>query len=253
MTVWAISDLHLAFGVPSKSMEVFGELWHGYAQKIESNWKDLVKPDDLVLIPGDISWGLKLEEALVDLNWIDKLPGTKVLIRGNHDYWWASKAKLQTIMPPSIHFIHNDAFLWNGIAIGGVRLWDSPEYNFDAIVHFQENPRARKKTSEEKEKEKKEAEKIFTRDLERLKLSLDQLDPSANVRIALTHYPPIGLDLKPSRASALLEHYKINHCLFGHLHNIKTEEPLFGAARGVHYALTSCDYLNFVPLKVTKT
>ena len=250
MSVWALSDPHLSFSVPDKSMEAFGPLWHGYVEKIEKNWKVCVREEDLVLVPGDICWATKPEEAMIDLAWIDALPGTKVLLKGNHDYWWGSKKKILELLPPSIHIIQNDAYCWNGIAIGGSRLWDTEEYNFNKFIHFQENPRARIKTEEDREKEKKEAEKIFTRELERLRLSLSGLDPKAKRRIALTHYPPIGADMKPTRASTILEEFKIEACIFGHLHNIDKEHTLFGQARGVHYHLTSCDYLDFTPLKI---
>lgn len=231
-------------------MEAFGPAWKEYAEKIAANWKRLVAPDDLVLLPGDISWAMKLEDALVDLQWIDQLPGEKIILRGNHDYWWSSSSKLAKIMPKSIRFIHNNAHKWNDVAIGGSRLWDTPEYSFNSYITFQENPLARKKTEEEKLKEKEEEERIFARELERLKLSLSQLDPQAKVRIALTHYPPIGADLCPSKASQILEEFKIDLCVFGHLHNVTAGSLPFGKARGVQYIFSSCDYLNFEPVLV---
>lgn len=155
MTVWVLSDPHLAFGVPEKTMEAFGPSWKDYANKIEQHWRETIGPDDLVLLPGDISWAMQLDEALVDLKWIDALPGTKVIIRGNHDYWWSSSAKLSKVMPPSIHFINNNVFNWKGITIGGSRLWDTPEYSFNQFIEFQENPRARIKTPEDLAKKKK--------------------------------------------------------------------------------------------------
>ncbi|MBS0620733.1 MAG: metallophosphoesterase [Verrucomicrobia bacterium] len=250
MTIWALSDPHLAFGAPSKSMEVFGPDWKDYAEKIATHWKQQIAPSDLVLIPGDISWAMKLEEALIDLKWIDALPGTKLLIRGNHDYWWSSKAKMTPLLPPTIHCLHNDAFVWNEVAIGGSRLWDTQEYNFNTYITFQENPRARMKTPEELLKEKEEDERIFARELERLKLSLSQLKKECKTQIAMTHYPPIGADLAPSKASAILEAHQIDICVFGHLHNVKKGSLPFGEARGVKYLFTSCDYLDFIPLRV---
>ncbi len=250
MTIWAISDLHLAFGVPSKTMEVFGPEWKDYAQKIQTHWKSLIKPEDLVLIPGDLSWGMRLEEALVDLQWIDDLPGTKVIIRGNHDYWWSSSSKMSKVMPPSIHFITNNAFHWQDVTIGGARLWDTPEYSFSNYIVFRENPFAKVKSSEELAAEKEGEEKIFQRELERLKLSLKELSPKASLRIALTHYPPIGANLEPSRASQILEEFRIDICIFGHLHNIRAGSLPFGQARSVKYLFTSCDYLGFQPLKI---
>ena len=243
MRIWAIADLHLAVSVPAKDMAIFGPLWEGYMEKISAAWKELIKPEDLVLIPGDICWAMRLEEAKADLDWIDALPGTKVMIRGNHDYWWSSAKKMSQAFPPSIHFIHNTAFHWNDVAIGGTRLWDTPEYNFNEYVHFQENPRA-----QPPEKEQNQSEGIFERELERLKMSLRQMNPKAKLKIVMTHYPPIAADLRPSRTAAILEEFGIQICVFGHLHNLKKEKPLFGEARGVRYHLTACDYLDFYPL-----
>jgi predicted phosphohydrolase len=250
MSIWALSDPHLAFGVPGKTMEAFGPLWENYADKIATNWQKLIAPQDLVLIPGDISWATHLQDALVDLQWIHALPGTKVILKGNHDHWWGSSKKLSEMLPPSIHFIQNNVFNWNSVTIAGARLWDTPEYTFDGYIEFRENPRARIKTPEQIAKEKEDEERLFQRELERLKLSLSLLDKKAITRIALTHYPPIGPDLQPSRASALLEEHKIDICVFGHLHSVRSNSLPFGTARGVKYLFTSCDYLDFVPLKV---
>lgn len=250
ISIWALSDLHLAFGAPEKSMEIFGSDWKDYPEKIASSWKKTVCPEDLVLIPGDISWAMNLKNAIVDLEWIDALPGTKCILRGNHDYWWGSHAKLSQAMPPTILFIHNNALLWNGVAIGGTRLWDTDEYRFDQFIEFQENPKARVKTPEILLKEKEEGKRIFARELERLKLSLSQLDPNARLKIALTHYPPIGADLQPSSTSKILEDHQINYSVFGHLHRVRKGTLPFGKARNVSYLFTSCDYLDFVPMKV---
>src|SRR5579872_4430811 len=179
MSIWALADLHLAFSVPDKSMEFFGPSWHQYAEKIEKNWRALISPEDLVLIPGDICWAMHLEQALVDLKWIDALPGTKVILRGNHDYWWTSPSKMAKVMPPSIHFIQNNAFNWNQVSIGGSRLWDTPEYSFGTFIEFQENPRARPQEVKTDAEEAETEEKIFVRELERLKLSLKQLNKNA--------------------------------------------------------------------------
>jgi predicted phosphohydrolase len=187
---------------------------------------------------------MRLEEALIDLAWIDALPGKKILLRGNHDYWWSSKAKLMKAMPPSIQCIHNDAILWQDVAIGGSRLWDTYEYQFNDYIEYRENPL-------QKELQKSpEPEIIFVRELERLSLSLKQLSPSARTRIAITHYPPIGANLCPSRASEILEQFQIQYCIFGHLHNVRKQALPFGLARGITYVLTSCDYLDFKPLRI---
>lgn len=245
MPVWAIADLHLALGVPEKSMEAFGEPWVNYIQKIKDKWLAHIKSDDLVLIPGDISWAMRLEDAAIDLNWIHELPGTKVMIRGNHDYWWTSISKIERILPPSIHLIQNNVFKWKDYSIGGARLWDSSEYHFNSYIEFKENPRARKLSEEDHNPA--EADRIFQRELSRLELSLKSMDKDGSVRIAMTHYPPIGANLSPSAASKLLEKYQIQTCVFGHLHNVKKKLELFGESNGIRYLLTSCDYLDFIP------
>jgi uncharacterized protein len=248
MPVWAIADLHLSFGVPNKGMEVFGQQWADHHQKIADNWRSRINADDLVLIPGDISWAMRPEEAKADLDWIHQLPGTKVILRGNHDYWWSSLKKVEEVTPPSIHLIQNNSFKWKNIAIGGTRLWDSPDFSFNSYVEYVENPRAKKLLEPETPPE--ETQKVFQRELGRLELSLKSLDKQSPIRIAMTHYPPISADLKNSPAGAILEKYGINYCVFGHLHNIRPKTPMFGTKNGVKYILTSCDYLEFNPIKV---
>jgi uncharacterized protein len=252
MTVWAIADLHLSFGVPDKAMGVFGPQWVDHAEKIALNWRALVSKDDLVLIPGDISWAISPEQAKMDLDWIHDLPGTKVMLRGNHDYWWTSLSKVKKALPPSIYPIQNNAFFWNDIAVGGARLWDSSEYNFNEFVDFKENPKARAGVEEVTAEEN---DKIFQRELLRLETSLKELDAKAKPnqkRIVMTHYPPISADLQSSAASALLERYKIDICVFGHLHNLKPDSTPFGVKNGVHYIITACDAysVNFAPVKL---
>lgn len=249
MSIWALADLHLSFGAPDKTMEAFGPAWKNYQEKIKERWTSLISPKDLVLLAGDISWAMKLQDALIDLIWIDALPGTKLLLKGNHDYWWPSSQKLSQALPPSIKFIYNNAFRWKDVAIGGTRLWDSEEYDFGPYVEYAFNPMASKEPINIGKKIE-EDRKIFERELERLKLSLSQLDPSAKHRIAMTHYPPIGADLKPSAASKILEEAKIEACVFGHLHNVRPGSLPFGTARGVRYIFASCDYIDFNPIKV---
>jgi len=245
MTIWAIGDLHLSFGVPDKAMDFFGPLWKEHAANIEKNWRTCISPQDLVLIPGDISWAMRPEEAVADLAWIDHLPGTKVIIRGNHDFWWSSIGQVRKILPPSIHAIQNDVFRWQNYSIAGARLWDTSEYSFGEYIVYQENPR-----QSPHEENPAEDEKIFVRELGRLELSLKALGKDDTYRIAMTHYPPIGAHLQDSRASQLLEKYGVKLCVFGHLHNLKPNAQLFGERNDITYLLTSCDYLNFKPLKI---
>ena len=245
MKIWALADLHLPLGAPDKSMEAFGLPWHNYVTRIEENWKKRVSDDDLMLIAGDISWAMKLEDALIDLQWIDALPGKKVILKGNHDYWWPSNKKLSEVLPPSIQFINNTAVTIDDVTIGGVRLWDSPEYNFSEYITFVENPLVK-----EKPLEPEKSTRIFNRDLERLRISLEQMDPNANYRIAMIHYPPISADLQDSQVSKILEEFNINVCIFGHLHNVKKDRPLFGEKNQILYLFTAADYLEFDPLLV---
>ncbi len=249
MRIWAIGDLHLSFGVQNKSMDIFGPAWEKHAEKIATNWKSLIRAEDLVLIPGDLSWALKLEEAIPDLQWVHELPGTKVLIKGNHDFWWGSLNKLAPVLPPSIHLIQNNVFNWKDVSIGGARLWDTPEYSFSSLVEYRENASAKKKDPEELVQQEL-SEKLFNKELERLKLSLGLLNPQASLRLAMTHYPPIGADLQPSRAAQILEQHGITVCVFGHLHNLKANLDIFGTARGVKYVLAACDYIHFQPIAI---
>lgn len=250
MKIWAIADLHLSFGVPQKSMEFFGAPWMGYTDKLAANWKKEIAPDDLVLIAGDISWALKWEEALVDLQWIDALPGKKVLLRGNHDYWWGSLKKMMKEMPPSIQLIQNNSLTYDNVCIGGARLWDTSEFSFSQYIEYVENPRAKKLHDKEEAIQEDLSDKIFERELIRLKLSLDTMDKKAPIRIAMTHYPPISGTLQPSIASKMLEDHGIQICVFGHLHNLKKNAQLFGEKNGIKYLFTACDYLDFKPLRL---
>jgi predicted phosphohydrolase len=245
--VWTIADLHLSFGTPNKKMDVFGERWVNHEERVKEHWQQLVHLDDLVLIPGDISWGMTPEQALPDLEWIHQLPGTKVMIKGNHDYWWTSLKKLEKILPPSIHLIQNNAFVWNNIAIAGTRLWDDVNLSFDGYIEMKDNPLV--KTLVEAPLNE-ETVKIYNRELMRLENSLKAIPKHCEERIAMTHYPPVGPLLQPSAASSLLEKYGVELCTFGHLHCLKRESPLFGKLNGIEYVFAACDYLDSTPVCV---
>ena len=206
-------------------MSKFG--WINHTQEIEKNWKNTVHKEDLVLIPGDISWAKNPKEAIPDLEFLHALPGTKLLLKGNHDYWWPSNQKLSELLPPSLHFICNTIFNFKSVTIGGTRFWDSPEYNlnYEAKIDL----------------------KLYERELERLKVSLTNLDPLAKTRIIMTHYPPIGMDMADSAASRLFEEFHIDFALFGHIHNMPPTPRLYGKKGNVQYLLTACDYLSFTP------
>jgi uncharacterized protein len=248
MNIFAIGDLHLSFGTPRKEMDIFGPEWVDHHEKIKNFWDSHVKEEDLVLIPGDISWAKTLDEAQKDLDWIGARPGTKVLIRGNHDYWWQAISKVRKALPPSCHAIQNDAFLFKDIGISGTRLWDSREYSFSEFIDI----KGPLEKEEIKEKYTQDDEKIFGRELLRLEASIKALPQNVRLRICMTHYPPIGAHLSDSQCSHLFESAHIDHVIFGHLHSLKKGQDLFGEKNGVSYHLVSCDYLNFTLLKVAE-
>jgi len=241
MSIWAIADLHLSFGTPNKKMDVFGPRWANHEERLAKHWQECISPNDLVLLPGDISWAMHMDQALQDLEWIAKLPGTKLMIRGNHDYWWGSISKVRKHLPPSIHAIQNDSFTWNEIAIGGSRLWDSSEFSCSELFEMTDGPLISGTD--------KDGERIYQRELRRLEMSLKTLDSEAKYRIAMTHYPPIGPQLEASSTSELMDKYKIDICVFGHLHNVlSSKKTPFGKRSQTEYRLTSCDHLECQPL-----
>jgi predicted phosphohydrolase len=245
MKVWAIGDPHLSCGIEGKKMDVFGSNWESHHLKIYDSCHRLVKDEDLLLIPGDISWALKTEDATKDLEFIASLPGTKIISKGNHDYWWPSNKRLQEILPNRVLSAQNCVVNLANYSIIGVRLWDTDEFNFDEIIDYKPNPKKNDKIQSTKE----DNEKIFQKELVRLENSLKLLD-QGKYKILLCHYPPIGLDLKDSRASKLIDQYKVDLCVFGHLHNVKNIPNLFGTKNQTRYVLTSCDYLDFTPIQV---
>jgi len=248
--IWAIADLHLSFGTENKDMSLFGPNWIGWTEKIERHWKRHVSQDDLVLIPGDISWAKRLDEALVDLLWLDALPGTKVILRGNHDYWWTSLQKLESHLPSTLKILHNQAVNWNHVSIAGTRLWDSPAYHCLDLIDFEGDTYQKK--LDEIEETRKENQRLYHREIHRLELSLQHLDPKARLKIAMTHYPPLDPSLKRTPVTDLLETYGIDLCVFGHLHKLKKPLVYFGEKNGIRYYLTSSDVLNFCPLEIAE-
>lgn len=250
MKVFAISDPHLSFDTPGKKMDVFGPEWTGHPEVMARGWRETVRPEDIVLVAGDISWARHLDGAEADLAFLASLPGRKVLIRGNHDYWWASPSKIRAALPEGIFIIQNDAVTIDGVSIAGTRLWDDPEIRFGPMAY---RPRARESgVVMAPPREPGENEKILLRELHRLKLSLDALEVGAALRIVMVHYPPTSPDLAPSRSVKIIEEAGVDLCVFGHLHGLLPlrENPLFGERNGVRYLLTSCDYLDFQPIEI---
>lgn len=259
MRIFAISDPHLSLGVEGKSMEKFGTQWANHHKKIATACAACVTEDDLLLLPGDISWALRIDDARVDLDWVASLPGTKVICRGNHDYWWQGITKVRNALPEGVHAVHSDAIAIPGpsgpIHLCGTRLWDVPGLSFADLVAWRTNGENISRAPRSKE-EIARSEKLYRRELGRLDNALAAMngltgDPAA--RIALVHYPPTSSDLGDTDLTARFEAARIDHVVFGHLHSLKTDlPPLFGKKNGVRYHLTSCDYLDFQPLCISK-
>ena len=231
MAIWAISDLHLSLN-SDKPMDVFGDHWIGHHERMAKSWDELVDKDDLVLVPGDNSWALKLDEASKDLAWIHQRPGTKMLLKGNHDYWWTGIGKVRQAMPHTLRALQNDTLEWNDYRIAGARLWNQPGHrNF---------------TSDD--------ERIYKREIERLQLSLNmaqkQCAKDNKTLIVMVHYPPFR-DGKPSIFTEMIEASGTDLCIYGHLHGRNSHHRAFeGEHHGVNYHLVACDYLNFKPVKL---
>ncbi len=237
MRVFAIGDLHFD-SKKEKPMDIFGSNWIDHEEKIVRNWQKSVSDDDLVLIPGDISWAIRLEDAIKDLEIIDKLPGKKVLIRGNHDYWWATKNKLCNLKFKTIEFLVNDVFANDKVIVCGVRGWeDAPDNELikNSIINNNEET---SRIIDDK--------KIFNRELNRLKIALKMTKDSNLYKIAMLHYPPFNNDKSPNDFVALMKEYNINKCIYGHLHGKDGHKNVVeGNIEGIDFVCVSSDYLNF--------
>jgi predicted phosphohydrolase len=245
MNVFALADFHLSFDTPGKSMEVFGTTWQDWTEKISTHCHAMITSSDLLLIAGDISWASTLDQAKKDLDYIASLPGKKVIIKGNHDFWWPSYKKLLEYLPSSVFAVQNNSLQFGNISIGGTRLWDSEEYSFANYIDFSEDCFGK----EEIKPFSLEDARIFERELGRLELSLKTM-PTSSKKIFMTHYPPIGAYLAPSKASRLIESYGVEVCVFGHLHSVKKGLSLFGSTNQTKYILTSCDFCEFKPVQI---
>ena len=218
--IFAIGDLHFDY-TQEKPMNIFGDNWENPEEKIIENWKEVVREDDLVLLPGDISWALKLDTAAYDLKRIDELPGIKIISKGNHDYWWSSLNKMNNHGYKTINFIHNNSFEYKGYSICGTRGWAARD-----SFEFSEND-----------------EKIYPREVQRLKNSLDSC---VNKKIiAMIHYPPFNQDLGVNEFSQTLSDYKVEKCVYGHLHGKGHKFSYEGDLEGVDYHFVASDFLDF--------
>ena len=230
--IWAIGDLHLDHK-KEKPMDVFGKKWENHEEKIFSSWENSVAEDDRLLVVGDISWALKLEEGEEDLRRIDALPGKKFLIKGNHDYWWSSMNKLKGLDLKTVEFLHNTGAVDGNVAFCGSRGWtDIDATGFD-----------------------EQDEKIYKRELNRLQLSIDDMEKKAKdsaieKRIALLHYPPFNAKGEPNDFADLLSAAGIDICIYGHLHSFGHKFIVEGEINGVRYYCVSSDYIDFEPRKI---
>jgi uncharacterized protein len=251
MKVFAIGDLHLGHAV-HKPMDIFGPQWKDHAQQIAGNWQERVSDQDLVLVPGDVSWAMRLVEAEEDLRWLDRLPGRKVLLKGNHDYWWPSITRLREhLQGTSLFALQYDSLTIGGVSVCGTRLWTMPglEIPYEDPLEIPPEQAHGHGSSDPGGSDMPHAEKIFRREVGRLKLSLDSIEPGAHLRIVMTHFPPTDETGKETNLTRLLESYRTDICVFGHLHNLdlppgKTWDFL---KNGVRYVLVSCDSVDFTP------
>ena len=221
MKVFAISDLHLSFGT-NKPMDVFGGNWTNYLEKIVEDWRAKVCDDDVVLIAGDISWAMKLDETKEDFNFLKNLPGKKIITRGNHDYWWASISGVREVLPENVFALQNDAIKIGDFIFCGTRGWTVPENAF-------ETP---------------QDEKIFKREIIRLDMSLaaaKRLQTNGEKIVAMIHFPPMNSVRDDSEFSALLEKSGAQKVVYGHLHGKKARATLRFTKNDVEYLLTACD------------
>ena len=241
MSLYVIADLHLStLDSTNKSMEVFGRRWDGYMTRIKNNWQRLITDDDTVIIPGDISWALSLEEAVSDLKFIDSLPGKKILGKGNHDFWWCTMRKHRQLFEKhninTISFLFNNAYETNEYIIAGTRGWyqDEDAQNAPDNVDF---------------------DKLVRRESLRLKTSLDEArklksaSPDKEI-IVFMHFPPYWNGKACDELMEILKEYEIKNLYFGHIHGNYAEPDTF-EYDGIKMTLISADHIEFIP-KIVK-
>ena len=228
MNIFAIGDLHLSFDERiQKPMDIFGPSWVNHHEKVRKNWEEKVGEEDLVIIPGDVSWGLRADEAMADLRWIHRLPGRKVITKGNHDLWWTSVTRLNSLYD-DMTFLQNHCYMTaEGVAVCGTRGWICP-----GTEGFDEHD-----------------EKIYNRELLRLEFSLKEAEKAgAKMTIAALHYPPTNDKLQGSGFTRMLEDYNVQMCVYGHLHGKDAfKNGIKGVFNGIEYRLVSLDYVEGEP------
>ena len=229
MSVYAIGDTHLSFSV-DKPMDIF-KGWDDYAQRIENNWQHLISNEDTVIINGDISWAMGLDQAEKDLEFLNNLNGTKIISKGNHDYWWNTITKMEKFCKEkgfdSIKFLHNNAYKAGEIAIAGTRGWF-----FDA--------------------EKDNVDKVMARECARLQRSIDEAKKLGGEVVVFLHYPPVSTAKVCEPIMNVLKENNIERCYYGHLHGGAINGAINEVYDGIKFQLVSADYLNFSPLFINK-
>lgn len=228
MGLFTIADLHLSFGT-DKPMNIFRG-WDDYVEKLTYNWQLKIKEDDTVVLPGDLSWGMNLEESLKDFQYLDKLKGKKIILKGNHDYWWSTKAKMEMFFEKnnlhSLNILSNNHYAYDNIGICGSRGW----INEDTI-----------------ESDKK----ILLREAGRIELSINSALKEGLRPVVFLHYPPIfGHGVNEDIMSVLIK-YNIKHCFYGHIHGKSANKAFVGEKDGINYQLIASDYLQFSPMEIT--
>lgn len=248
MRIFSLGDLHLPGGT-DKTMDIFGDNWKNHHQKMEENWRALVEDGDAVLIPGDISWANSLEEVQEDLEWIDSLPGKKVIIRGNHDYWWKSPSQVRKILPPSITALQHDSILLDKIAVAGTRLWEVPDLDFTSDIKWLCRESLGLPPWDE---DKFDNEKIYHREIKRMTMSLCSISGKAEKIILLLHFPPVDFSFRETEVTDILRKFGVDICIFGHLHSLRPERiPKFPVKKwGINFFLVSSDTVNFKPVRI---
>lgn len=236
MSIFSIADLHLS-GSVEKPMDIFGCRWRDHTAKIQKNWCNIVGPDDSVIVPGDISWALTLEEALADLKFIDALPGTKYIGKGNHDFWWSSMAKMTAYLEEngisSIRFLYNNAYEIEGYIVCGSRGWYVEE-------------------KYQKTKDEVDYQKIVNREALRLDMSLSEGERLRAERddmqlLCYLHFPPVYGSFVCQEIVDVMKKHGVRSCYFGHIHG-KYDVPRHFTYEEIGFTMISADFLNFVPM-----
>lgn len=229
MALYAIGDLHLSFSA-EKPMDVFGGNWVGYMDKLKTGIRKITENDTTVLL-GDLSWALSMEEARDDFFWIDSIPGRKIILKGNHDYWWSTVAKFNRFCQDNgfsnLYILNNNHFIYEDWAICGTRGW-----------FFEED------------RSGEHDEKIFKRELLRLEASLKSAGDLR--KMVFLHYPPIYKGYRCDEILQLLSQYDVSHCFYGHLHGASHGLAIEGLWDGIDFRLVSADKLNFDPFQVIR-